>query len=226
MTNYSLLKDNLELLESFEIETIAGNVYTNDINGFRKWISDNYKKQLNLDAAIYEGQENGRSLESAIATMIVHLNRYAKSYSKSAIYNSPFSTQEEFIYLIVLKAFGDMTKMEIIKRNIHEKPIGIQIINRLIKNGWVEQHDSEVDKRSKIIHITQKGHEVLNNQMDKIRQATQIVMGDLNQTEKVELLRLLKKLEDFHNPIFNKNIESEDLLHHVNSVYFNGNNLN
>jgi hypothetical protein len=33
------------------------------------------------------------------------MNRYAKAYSKSAIHGSEFSTQEDFVYLINLKAF-------------------------------------------------------------------------------------------------------------------------
>lgn len=226
MNNYNLIKDNIELLENFEIENSIGDLYSNDINGFRKWISDNYKNKMGLEITTYEGMEKGRSLESAISTMIVHLNRYAKSYSKSAIHDSPFSTQEEFIYLINLKAFGAMTKMELIKKNIQEKPVGIKIINRLIKNNWVIQQDSKTDKRSKIIEITETGLKVLENQMDKIRQATLIVTGDLNHNEKLELLRLLKKLEDFHQNIFSQNIDSPDLLQYVNNVYLKGNNLN
>ena len=226
MTNYILIKDSLQLLEEFEVEINRRDNYSNDINGFRKWISDGYKNEINLDSTVYEGKESGRSLESVISTLIVHLNRYAKSYSKSAIHDSPFSTQEDFIYLINLKAFGDMTKMDLIKRNIQEKPVGIQIINRLIKNGWVKQENSLTDKRSKIIQITKNGIEVLDRQMDKIRQATQIVTGDLSQVEKIELIRLLKKLEDFHQPIFSKNIESSELLQHVNTVYLTEKNLN
>jgi hypothetical protein len=61
-------------------------------------------------------KENGRSPESVISTLLVHMNRYAKTYSKSAIAGSGFNTQEEFIYLINLKAFGSMTKMELIKK--------------------------------------------------------------------------------------------------------------
>lgn len=226
MTNFSLIKDNFELLEQFEAEIRIGDNYYNNIEGFRKWISDNYKNETELDSTDYEGKESGRSLESVISTLIVHLNRYAKSYSKSAIHDSPFSTQEDFIYLINLKAFGDMTKMELIKRNIQEKPVGIQIINRLIKNGWVKQEDSLTDKRSKIIQITKVGIEVLDNQMDKIRQATQIVTGDLSQVEKIELIRLLKKLEDFHQPIYSKNIDSSELLQHVNDVYLTEKSFN
>lgn len=112
------------------------------------------------------------------------MNRYAKSYSKSAIFGSEFSTQEDFIYLINLKAFGEMTKMELIKRNVHEKPAGMQVINRLIAQGWVNQTDSDTDKRSKVLKISNKGMQILERQMDKIRKATEIVTGDLTHNEK------------------------------------------
>lgn len=144
--------------------------------------------------------------------MIVHLNRYAKSYSKSAIFGSNFSTQEDFTYLINLKAFGEMSKMDLIKKNVHEKPVGMQIINRLINQGWIEQRNSKIDKRSKVISISEAGLEALGNQMDKIRKATAIVTGNLSQNEKMELIRLLNKLDDFHRQIYNKNIDTENLL--------------
>ena len=140
------------------------------------------------------------------------MNRYAKSYSKSAIVGSDFSTQEDFIYLINLKAFGEMSKMDLIKKNVHEKPVGMQIINRLINQGWVEQRNSKTDKRSKVISISETGLQALAEQMDKIRQATSIVTGNLSQNEKMELIRLLNKLDDFHQPIYDRNIETEDLL--------------
>src|SRR5690606_34044735 len=143
---------------------------------------------------------------------------YAKNYSKSAIFGSEFSTQEDFIYLINLKAHGQMTKMELIKKNVHEKPAGMQTINRLISQGWVNQTASETDKRSKILTISSKGIAVLENQMDKIRKASDIVTGDLTHTEKMELIRLLNKLNDFHQPIYDQNIEPENLLHEVSKV--------
>ena len=59
-----------------------------------------------------------------------------------------------------------MTKMELIK-NIQEKPAGIQIINRLLQQGWIEQSDSATDKRSKIIQITPQGLHALDAQMEK-----------------------------------------------------------
>lgn len=211
---YKLIKDLIGLVEDFE--SLEKKSYSSDLNGFKCWIFDQLKNESQMsEEPNWEGKEKGRSPESVINTLIVHLNRYAKTYSKSAIHDSDFTTQEEFIYLINLKAFGAMTKMELIKKNIQDKPSGIQIINRLIQQEWVNQKDSDIDKRSKIINITEKGLNALEHQMDKIRQATQIVAGDLTYPEKMELIRLLNKLDRFHHPIFSKNVESAQLLNMV-----------
>lgn len=208
--NYGLIKDVLDLVQEFEIETNNNNHFETSVEGFKNWISTNNNTIVNEPN--WEGKENGRSAESVINTLIVHMNRYAKSYSKSAIVGSNFSTQEDFIYLINLKTFGEMSKMDLIKKNVHEKPVGMQIINRLINQGWIEQRNSKTDKRSKVISISETGLQALGNQMDKIRQATSIVTGNLSQNEKMELIRLLNKLDDFHQPIYDRNIDTENLL--------------
>lgn len=213
--NYSLAKDAIQLLEQFDSEN-KNSQYSSDIEGFKNWI---YHQQNKIKPSerniIWEGKENGRSPESVISTLLIHLNRYAKTYSKSAIAGSEFSTQEEFIYLINLQSFGEMTKTELIKKNIQDKPVGNLIINRLIKNDWVKQVDSKTDKRTKVISITQKGIDVLENQMKNIRNATKIVSGNLSEDEKYTLIELLNKLDHFHNPIFGRNIESINLIETV-----------
>lgn len=217
--NYKVTKEVIDLLEQFEKENDK-QCYTNDLNGFKQWIadtssSDNTKKE----EPYWEGKDTGRSPESAITTLLVHLNRYAKNYSKSAISDSDFVTQEDFIYLINLKAFGQMTKMELIKRNIHDKPVGMLIITRLLKQGWISQTESDIDRRNKLISISEKGKAALEKQMTKIRQATDIVSGNLTYSEKMELIRMLNKLDRFHYPIFSKNIESKDLIRTVYEEY-------
>lgn len=210
--NYNLIKDILDLVVEFENQNPGLNKSAVTIDDFKKWIVINYNAEDLTTEPNWEGKEKGRSPESVINMLIVHMNRYAKSYSRSAIFGSDFSSQEDFIYLINLKAFGDMTKMDLIKKNVHEKPVGMQIINRLISKGWVNQMASEIDKRSKVLKITDRGIQVLDKQMDKIRKATEIVTGDLTQNEKMELIRLLNKLNDFHKSIYDKNIEPEYLL--------------
>ncbi|UHO40424.1 MarR family transcriptional regulator [Chryseobacterium capnotolerans] len=220
--NYTLIKDFIDLLQDFEREgRIYPDVYPGTIQGFKAWISDkeNTGKEYHSEEPYWEGKENGRTPESAISTLLVHLNRYAKTYSKSAISDSEFSTQEDFIYLINLKAFGEMSKMALIKKNIQDKPVGMLIIARLLRQGLIEQMDSDVDKRSKLIRISERGLMVLEKQMEKIRQATNIVAGNLNHNEKMELIRILNKLDRFHYPIFSRNINSEELISTVYDEY-------
>lgn len=210
--NYALLKDCIQLLEDFELATSENLEFGQDISSFQRWISQQ-QNILNPHAQPeWEGKENGRSADSVISTQIVHMNRYAKLYSKSAILDSDFSTQDDFIFLINLKAFGEMSKTDLIKRNIQDKPTGIQIINRLIEKGFVEQKPSAIDLRSKIIALTSSGLKALEKQMDKIRTASSLVTGNLTADEKMELIRLLNKLETFHQSIYVQNVPHEKLL--------------
>lgn len=213
--NYKLLQETLELLQDFEnnIQKDSSSAYKNDINGFKKWLcNQNEKIDDSIIAPDWEGKENGRSPESVINTLIVHMNNYAKSYSKAVIQDSDFSTQEEFIFLINLKAFGAMSKMELIKKNVQYKSMGIKIIDRLIEQGWVKQTMSPSDKRSKIISITKSGITALNRKMKDIKLATNIVAGNLSLSEKMQLIKLLQKLDVFHENIYKRNIETNSLL--------------
>lgn len=212
--NYQLLHDIVDLAEDFERHADRDG-YGLDINGFKAWVAKDVSLEASASEPEWEGKDKGRTPESVISTLIVHMNRYARSYSKSAIHNSGFSTQEDFIYLINLNAFGEMSKMDLIKKNVHEKPAGMQIINRLIGQGWVRQRDSKSDRRSKVIGITSKGRTALEKQMDKIRLATDIVAGDLTYLEKMELIRLLTRLDRFHQPYYDRNIDSAVLIDSV-----------
>lgn len=220
--NYDLIRNLLTQVESFENNN-QNSDYSANVDGFFQWIKDTKPDTLQPEME-WEGKLNGRSIESIISTLLVHMNKYAKSYSKSAIHDSQFSTQDEFIYLITLNSFGAMPKTELIRRNKMDKPTGIQIINRLIKCGWATQVDSTKDKRSKILEITGEGLNYLNYKMDDIRKATKIVTADLTKEEKYELLRLLTKMDKFHQKIYNKNLTPNELLQEAYESYTIANN--
>ena len=155
----------------------------------------------------WEGRRTGAVLK------VYHTSSSSKQICpdyQSLPFRVAFSTQETSS-TDSSKACGELTKKALIKRNIQASG-GMQIINRLIRQGWVEQRDSETDKRSKVVKITQKGIDTLEQQMDKIRQATNVVTGDLTYDEKMELIRLLNKLKDFHHPIYTQHLEPDLLL--------------
>lgn len=194
---YNLITELITLVKIYEDES---DHVSQDVNVFGQWLST-YTKSGNITLPAepeWEGKLNGRSADSVINTSLVHLYRYAKTHAKLAIANTSFSTPDEFIYLISLVSFGSMSKTSLIKLNVHEKSAGIQIINRLIINELVEQKSADSDKRNRMIHITQKGKMRLEESMQNIKKASANVTEPLSHPEKMDLIRILVKLEDFH----------------------------
>lgn len=194
---YNLVTDVVGLIKIYEQETGTINP---DVQSFTLWLNEHHKRQgkVMVVEPEWEGKSNGRSADSVINTSLVHLYRYAKLQAKAAIAGTSFSTSDDFIYLISLVSFGSMTKTALIKLNVHEKSAGIQIVNRLINNGLVEQTAIDSDKRNRMIHVTAKGKTLLNESMENIRQASRNVTEPLSDSEKMDLIRLLSKLEHFH----------------------------
>ncbi|MEJ5964051.1 MarR family winged helix-turn-helix transcriptional regulator [Pedobacter immunditicola] len=194
---YELITDLVTLVKVYDKES---NHNGQDVHLFVQWLNEYHQKQghSTIIEPEWEGKSKGRSAESVINTSLVHLYRYAKLHAKAAIANTSFSTPDDFIYLISLVSYGSMTKTALIKLNVHEKSAGIQIINRLINSGLVEQSATDSDKRNRMIQITAKGTQLLTESMQNIKKASINVTEPLSYHEKMDLIRLLQKLENFH----------------------------
>jgi len=194
---YDLISEVIGLVRIYEKESAH---HSQDLALFAQWLSEHQKKDADQSTVEPEwhGKSNGRSADSVINTSLVHLYRYAKLKAKAAIADTAFSTPDDFIYLICLTSFGSMSKTALIKLNVHDKSVGIQIVNRLINNGLVEQTAVDSDKRNRMIHITAKGSQLLNESMQNIKKASSDVTEPLSEPEKMDLVRLLTKLENFH----------------------------
>jgi DNA-binding MarR family transcriptional regulator len=194
---YNLAVEMIGLIKMYEEESAATHP---DLQSFGLWLNNYLSKNGYplVEEPHWPGKEKGRSADSFINTSLVHLYRYAKMQAKAAIADTTFSTLDDFIYLISLVSLGSMTKSELIKLNVHEKSAGMQIVNRLIANGMVEQNAIETDKRNRMIDITQKGRDLLNESMQNIRHASKNVTEPLSEREKLDLIKILGKLENFH----------------------------
>ena len=194
---YNLIGELLTLVKTYESSTKHPK---EDVFSFLEWLGGQNKDKSvpAKDEPVWEGKTKGRSADSVINTSLVHLYRYARLHAKTAVAGSSFSTPDEFIYLITLSSGGSMSKTALIKANIHEKATGTLIINRLIEKGLAEQLGTDSDKRSRIIHITPKGTAELGRSMEKIKIASANVTEPLSAEEKIKLIGLLLKLEDFH----------------------------
>ena len=164
----------------------------------------------------YEGYKYKEQKGSAtdISILIVLLFRYAKGYIKKALKNSPIKSADEFSFLMTLMTYDHLSKSELINKQVMEKTSGTEIINRLIKLGLIEQFADEADKRSVRIKMTMTGRTEIYKILPQMGVVSQIVSGNLNDSEKTMLAYMLRKLEHFHNDIFmnKKDNELEELV--------------
>jgi DNA-binding MarR family transcriptional regulator len=205
---YELLQSLLPYLEEYE------RTYPKQQNPqhFAVWLARQASspEQVAQRGAGQEGAE--------IQRLVVFLSRYARSYAKKALENSPLGSMDEFMYLEAVSKSGGLSKSDLIYRNRHEKPTGMEIIRRLLAGGWIAQTDDPEDRRSKQLNITETGSNTLASVADRMYLATELTAGNLNGAEKLLLLQILGKMESFHQLMQAraKNGSFEDILRSVN----------
>ncbi len=218
MKTKNILFELIEYLDQFETENQVkdGNLNMSDCLGY---LNSQYKP-VNVTqretGGNYEGYKYKEQKGSAtdISILIVLLFRYAKGYIKKALKNSPIKSADEFSFLMTLMTYDHLSKSELITKQVMEKTSGTEIINRLIKLGLIEQFADEADKRSVRIKMTMTGRTEIYKILPQMGVVSQIVSGNLNDSEKTMLAYMLRKLEHFHNDIFmnKKDNELEELV--------------
>ena len=166
----------------------------------REWFNDEY-----------------RNTASDISILIVLMNRYAKWYMKKVLRDSHLQTPDEFSFLITLMTYDSLSKSELITKQVMEKTSGTEVIRRLIKRGLIVESPDNNDKRSIRVSITQSGSEEVNRLLPLMSKVTKIVVGNLSTEEINTLSYLLKKLDYFHNDIYNnkRGLALSDILNGI-----------
>lgn len=172
-----------------------------------------YQKEESEISPLIENIGN-YGLEVEISTLVICLNRYSRLLIKKGLINFPQLVSEDFTYLYTLMEVESMTKIQLIEKNVHEKPTGLEVIKRLLKHGLVDERNDETDKRSKRVFLTEKGKALFFATIEQMNKVATIVSGNLTLDEKKHLHKLLKKLEGFHNPIYlsHKEISIDELV--------------
>ncbi len=198
MSNIPVIAQLITRFQDFEKE-----VKEPTIEGFSYWLQQqksapNLKHHLQMGTKDDYANEGVNDTDSAIGILLGMLNKYAKHYSKIALDYLPLNTIDEFGYLAHLSTHQKITKSELIAQGLDGKTTGTDIIRRLVKNGLAKEIINPKDKRSKLLQITEKGKKIIFQAYVKMSAVSTKVTGNLNKTEKKQLLQLLSKLELYH----------------------------
>ena len=141
----------------------------------------------------------GPSLEASLSGLLGRLAKYATYYSKRALEPHEIRSIEDWVYLARLLEMGTPTKSELIVEMVSEFPSGIDIIKRLIRQGWIEEYPDESDRRSKRVRMTPAGRALLFETFQRMEDVAQVAFQPLTLAEKQTLFVLLKKLDTSHH---------------------------
>ncbi len=225
MTRYDLIRLLLENVEAYENDILSKKKALDtegvSLEGFNEWMFQHFIKKMPKNVMhLKSPHAQGNLVNVDLSVLLGTLFRYTKYYSKKALDDSPLQSIEEFTYLASLFNGGKMSKTDLINRNVHEKTTGMEIIKRLQKHDFLIQKDDPTDRRSQIIEISESGKLIMIEIFKKMSKVSTLVTGDLNDLEKITLIGLLRKLDNFHHTIFDndKNMDLDGLLDkHFNS---------
>jgi DNA-binding MarR family transcriptional regulator len=150
-----------------------------------------------------------------IARLVATLNRYARLYFKVVLEKEETQNLDELIFLIILLEFDELSKTELITHAVSEKTTGMEILKRMEQNGLLNSITNPNDGRSKLIKISDKGLAIIHKLFPAMEKVSRLVSGSLTSKEKDILFEILKKLDDFHKPIYLKGTQKDWLNEEV-----------
>lgn len=203
--NYSLLRDILDSIESFENEN-SGKA---DLQSYRNWLNEQAYRADSPKHLTDKHKMEVNEVDNELCKQVIMLGRYAKSTIKKGLSKYPELVNEDFTYLYRLMDFDSLTKMQLIEKNAHEKQTGLEIIKRLLNQGLIKESPDPNDRRSKRVSVTAKGKKMFKKSMEEVTLTSKILGGNLSKNEKNEFLQTLIKLNQFHDVIYHNHRTTE-----------------
>ncbi len=187
---YDLLAELLPHLDRYE----SAFPKAKGLQHFAIWLA----RELADENAVRQPAESA-DIDGRISELLMFVGRYIKTYARKALEDTPLATMDDYAYLIEVAQNGPMSKMDIIQRHRHEKPSGMEIIKRLSEARLLVQTPDPGDRRSVLMHVTDSGKTTIVATAERMKRVARLGMGQLSNAEKILLLQLLDKLEDFHH---------------------------
>lgn len=205
--NISLIKKLLNYVESYEKE-----VNNCDLKEFAIYLKDkvvSIPTESTKSNFVKEDFKNFKSYpEIEFSTLLTGLFRFAKHYSKKAFLNTTIKTIDEFGFLATLLREKSLLKNELINKHHIEISSGSEIIKRLINHKLVYEYPDDKDKRAKRVSLTKVGVNEIMSAFDNMHKVSEIVIGNLDDSELMEALSVFNKLTYFHQHIHEKDKNS------------------
>jgi len=145
-----------------------------------------------------------KPLEARLGILFRRMSRHTNHNMKKVLEPLGLRNVEDFMYLSLAYDFGKVSKSELIQAALSEFTGGIEIINRLIKLGFISEIQDEADKRKKNISVTESGLNVLMSCFVPFTKMEKIVFRGVSKEEKQYIYNILSGLDHMHSYIYHE----------------------
>ena len=138
------------------------------------------------------GKENDLNLK-----LLISLSRGLLTINRETMKNIKESglTPSQFMVLEVLYHKGEMRVCDITEKILSTGGNMTVVIANLLKDDYIMKKDTPGDRRSYSLTLTDKGEKIIEDIFPRHLEIISESMGALNEEEKLELVRLLKKMQ-------------------------------
>lgn len=203
--SYQNLIEITKLLEQFEQQNEGS---TFNISDFSYWLLDEVAEKphsLETNSTEISHSIQKQSPNVQISILIGRMSKYARVYTKKILSKTPLSGLDDYSFMATLMFRKSLTKSELTHHNIMDSNTsGSDIIKRLEKHELVEEFDDAADKRTKRVQITNLGKQLMFKIFEEMDTVSEIITGNLENSEKLNLLSYLKKLDHLHKNIYDR----------------------
>ncbi|RIH66239.1 MarR family transcriptional regulator [Mariniphaga sediminis] len=205
---YAILKQIIDLYEDFEVEEKHL-----DLLSFAQWIIKKLHDtpELNKKAppekypkffpdntpVVKKFEEKARLLEAAS-----RIARYHEFYSRKALKDLVINTRLEFLFLQAVDMTEKAKKTDLINIYHLEYTTGMDTIRRLTNNGLLNEIPDESDKRAKLLVLTEKGRNILEQALKRMREENKMFLTAINDNKWKKVLVILEEIDEFHSMVY------------------------
>ncbi|MGD9555853.1 MAG: MarR family winged helix-turn-helix transcriptional regulator [Mangrovibacterium sp.] len=120
-------------------------------------------------------------------------------YMRIALKENPMPSIESLMICSALNNLGESRKSDVINYAMLEISTGTDIINRLIKKGFILQRTDISDKRSRLLTLSDQGRTALFQSYQKAAIAREILLAGLTEDDKKLVAHILSPLQEKHS---------------------------
>ncbi len=182
-----------------------------DLARFGMWLN----KEINGERIVEVPVEYQLSDDVTIGFLMGRLLGYGDVWTRMAFRDLPIQHFYDYGILKHTEQAKNPTKKEIADQSLLEQSTCFEAIKRLVKHKVLTEETDMDDRRVKRVRLTSFGKKVTEVATQQAFRLSNLLVGDLTDKEKKDLIRILRKLDHFHEDLYRK-VERNRIIENYN----------